>query len=202
MVIGVSGITAEKAGAAREAYNSASLAARAVWERWREVTGRDDESLAAAATSAPDAPDRIRAMLGGGRSGSGPTTADAKLLDRFDQFYEESEVIIPRAADALQRGDLAAFAALVERSHANVEVLLRNQVPETMLLVRSARALGAVAASAFGAGFGGSVWALVPTASAAEFGERWLGSYRRAFPSRAASATVLTTQAGPAALRV
>ncbi|HEX5410018.1 MAG TPA: galactokinase family protein [Gemmatimonadaceae bacterium] len=201
MVIGVSGITAEKAGAAREAYNSASLAARAVWERWREVTGREDESLAAAATSAPDAPDRIRVMLGGAGPGS-DAAANARLLDRFNQFYEESEVIIPRAADALRSGDLAAFAQLVERSHANAEVLLRNQVPETMWLVRAARALGAVAASAFGAGFGGSVWALVPTPSAAEFGAHWLERYQRAFPSRAQSAAVLVTQAGPAALRV
>jgi len=199
MVIGVSGITAEKAGAAREAYNNASLAARAVLERWHEATGRGDVSLAAAATSAPDAPARIRAMLGAGRSGR---ATDALPLDRFDQFYDESEVIIPRASDALHRGDLATFAALVARSHANVEVLLRNQVPETMLLVRAARALGAVAASAFGAGFGGSVWALVPAAAADEFSARWLESYQRAFPSRATSAAVLATQAGPAAVRI
>lgn len=199
MVIGVSGITAEKAGAAREAYNNASLAARAVLERWREATGRDDISLAAAATSASDAPARIRALLGA--NGSAGAT-NAALRDRFDQFYEESEVIIPRAADALRRGDLTTFAALVARSHANVEVLLRNQVPETMLLVRAARALGAAAASAFGAGFGGSVWALVPDAAADEFSARWLETYQRAFPSRAASAAVLATQAGPPAVRI
>jgi len=39
---------------------------------------------------------------------------------------------------------------------------LGNQIPQTIFLAKTARQLGAVAASAFGAGFGGSVWALVP----------------------------------------
>ena len=43
------------------------------------------------------------------------------------------------------------------------------KVPETVFLAKSARAEGALAASAFGAGFGGSVWALVPTESVASF---------------------------------
>jgi galactokinase len=43
---------------------------------------------------------------------------------------------------------------------------------------------GAFAASAFGAGFGGSVWALIPAADAAAFGEEWMRRYRAAFPFR------------------
>ena len=40
-------------------------------------------------------------------------------------------------------------------------MLLGNQVPETIALARAALAHGAFAACSFGAGFGGSVWALV-----------------------------------------
>jgi galactokinase len=36
---------------------------------------------------------------------------------------------------------------------------------------------GAFAASAFGAGFGGSVWALAPTDDAAAFASRWRQAY-------------------------
>jgi galactokinase len=44
------------------------------------------------------------------------------------------------------------LGVLVDRSQAMAESILRNQVPETIHLARSARELGAVAASAFGAG--------------------------------------------------
>ena len=83
------------------------------------------------------------------------------LLDRFNQFVEESTELVPAAADELGAGDLDAFGRTVARSQELAERLLRNQVPETVALVRSARDHGAWAASAFGAGFGGSVWALV-----------------------------------------
>ena len=61
---------------------------------------------------------------------------------------------------------MAAFGDLVDRSQQLAERRLGNQVPETIELARSARELGARAASAFGAGFGGSVWALVSRADA------------------------------------
>ena len=42
-----------------------------------------------------------------------------------------------------------------------------------MALARAAREHGALAASSFGAGFGGSVWALVERAAAEDFATRW-----------------------------
>ena len=45
-------------------------------------------------------------------------------------------------------------------------------MPETIALARAARSLGAFAACSFGAGFGGSVWALVE-GDAAGFAARW-----------------------------
>jgi len=119
------------------------------------------------------------------------------LLGRFDQFVEESTVIIPAAGDALARGDVATFGDLVDRSQHRAESLLGNQVPETVMLARSARELGALAASAFGAGFGGSVWALVEEPRAASFAARWEAGYRGAFPQ--VSPAFLVTGAGPAA---
>ncbi|MGH7669444.1 MAG: galactokinase family protein, partial [Gemmatimonadaceae bacterium] len=51
-----SGVLAEKTGAARDAYNRASVATRVILELWNEATGRTDISLAAAAASSPEAP--------------------------------------------------------------------------------------------------------------------------------------------------
>jgi galactokinase len=125
-----------------------------------------------------------------------------ELQGRFDQFHEESEVIIPAVTEALQRGDVSALGALVDRSQAGAEALLRNQISETILLARSARELGAVAASAFGAGFGGSVWALVPEANAESFMERWRAEYLRTFPAHRLTSQFFSTHAGPPAGRL
>ncbi len=57
----------------------------------------------------------------------------------------------------------------------------------------------AIASSAFGAGFGGSVWAIVPEAAVAVFCERWLSDYRDRFPQYADTSTVLVTNVAPAA---
>jgi galactokinase len=124
------------------------------------------------------------------------------LLTRLDQFAMESREIIPAAGDALDAGDLGALGELVDRSQRGAELLLGNQVPETFHLARSARSFGAVAASAFGAGFGGSVWALVRQSEAQHFTDCWLESYASAFPEQATRATFFPTAAGPAAMRL
>jgi len=76
---------------------------------------------------------------------------------------------------------------------------LENQVEETAYLVRSARAFDAVAASAFGAGFGGAVWALVPASEADRFAARWADNYRREYPERAGGVQVFTDRPSSAA---
>jgi galactokinase len=119
----------------------------------------------------------------------------AALADRREQLVAESEEIVPAAGDALLTGDLSAVGVLVDRSQALAERYLGNQVPETIFLARSARELGAAAASAFGAGFGGSVWALVVKAQADDFRHRWLQRYTVAFPARADRAASFVTRA-------
>ena len=65
-----------------------------------------------------------------------------------------------------------------------------------MHLQRSARTLGAVAASAFGAGFGGSVWAMVAADESAAFLDAWSADYGATHPRAAEHARFLVT--GPA----
>src|SRR5699024_12638852 len=72
---------------------------------------------------------------------------------------------------------------------------------ETIALQRIARELGAHAASAFGAGFGGSVWALVPEQEAGAFAERWAAHYHRAHRD-AVQVRPLVTHPGASAHRV
>jgi galactokinase len=194
-VVAVSGVRAEKTGAARDSYNRASLAVRAILDAWRAASGRLEDSLAAAVDRAGSAD--VREVVERTPVDGFETPV---LLDRFDQFVEESTRIVPGASDALSRSDLVGFGALVDRSQDLAARLLGNQVPETELLARLARELGATAASAFGAGFGGSVWALVPDADSAAFTERWERACRAAFPMR--SPSFLVTKPGPAASRL
>jgi len=80
--------------------------------------------------------------------------------------------------------------------------LLGNQVPETTWLAKQARALGGYAASAFGAGFGGSVWALVERSEAGQFANRWREAYQRSPHSAARNSQIFVTAAGPPLTRL
>jgi galactokinase len=192
-VIGVSGIVADKTGSARDRYNQVSLRVAEILRCWRAFTGLQADTLAEAVQSSKDAPEQIRAAI----RQAGPTGADYKaLINRFDQFWLESENIIPAASDALCRGDLKTFGSLVNESQQAAENLLGNQVPETSWLVKSARKHGAYAASAFGAGFGGSVWALVARDAASQFVRRWQQEYESIRPATAGAAQFFVTDAG------
>ncbi|NQT17415.1 MAG: galactokinase, partial [Planctomycetes bacterium] len=189
-----SGVAAEKTGAAMEKYNTASRLASAVAERWRRETGRDDPHLAAVLASGPEAVERLRDVV---------LEAKAEpLLKRLDHFLAENEEILPGAGDALAQGDVAEFGRLVDRSQGAAEELLGNQIPQTSFLARSARACGAAAASGFGAGFGGSVWALVEKSRIEPLLAAWDEAYRAEFPQNAREALFFTTAAGPAAFQV
>src|SRR5699024_3127241 len=73
--------------------------------------------------------------------------------------------------------------------------------PQTVELARSAAQLGSRTASAFGACFGGSVWALVPTADADGFAAEWRERYLRA-DGAPETATTLVTRPGAPGRRV
>jgi len=200
-VIGVSGVLAEKTGGALELYNRQARRVHGLIDRWRVATGRDDATLAAVLASSPDALQRLREIVRDPAVGVGSDGFDVTdLVTRLDQFAAEALEIIPAAGDALERGDLRTLGELVDRSQRGAELLLGNQVPETLHLARSARSLGAVAASAFGAGFGGSVWALVRRDDVERFTACWEESYANRFPAHVDRATFFVTSAGPAAM--
>jgi len=186
--IACSGVVAPKTGTAREKYNRMSRRASAILELWRGNTGRDDPNLAAAVASAPDAAERFASIL-----------TDEELTSRFDHFFAENYEIIPAACKALARDDMGEFGRQVDRSQELADTLLGNQAPQTIFLARTARRLGAQAASAFGAGFGGAVWALVHRDGAEAFGGEWSRRYAEAFPTESLAASFFPTNPGPAA---
>jgi galactokinase len=196
LAVATSGVVAEKTGAAQQAYNAVSLSVSAIMHHWRQETGRQDATLADVLRSDAGAPDRLRKMLQT-RDTDGMTSAG--LIDRLEQFAAESEQIIPAAAAAMGNGRMEELGILIGRSQELSERLLRNQIPETIFLAKAARDCGAAAASAFGAGFGGSVWALIRSADSGRFLADWRERYARKFPSAAQHATFFVTSPGPAA---
>jgi galactokinase len=198
-----SGVVAEKTGLAREKYNRASLLCSAAIKAWRDATGANEIHLKAAIASAPGAAGRMREILRHVNAAQHGDTqfTPSDLLTRFEHFYAENEEIIPAAGDALANGDMQAFGRQVDRSQELTDTLLGNQMPETIFLARAARELGAVAASAFGAGFGGSVWSLIPKDKAHALIQEWRSAYAKEFSNRAA-AEFFITRAGPAAFEL
>jgi len=187
-VVAASGVSAAKTGNALELYNRASRFAAEALTTLRAATGSSAPTLAALLAELPNGMDDVGRALRG----------RAELLLRVAHLHSEAR-LVRAAGDALGIGDLVALGAMVDASQSTAERLLGNQVPETIALARSARELGAVAASAFGAGFGGSVYALVETGGAEDFRHRWVKAYAAAFPNRCANATFFVTRAGPPA---
>ena len=177
-VVTPSGVPAQKAGTAREAYNRLAEGTRILLDIWNQRSSSACSSLAAAlmpgaislqSVASPAAVEQLRGWIDTSRV---PGWDPPALERRFDHFIREdariaAAVLAFAGADALRLGRLAAD------SQSDAESLLGNQIPETKNLARTARDLGAFAARSFGAGFGGSVWALIEDSRAAEFAARW-----------------------------
>lgn len=179
LLVAVSGVRATKTGGAQKDYNRAADLLRGLAQRWNEHTGRRDPSLGAVFTLGPEAVARLEQLV----QSSGEATA---LAARVTQFRRETECVVPGALAAISAADGEALGRWSVESQQGAELALGNQVPETMFLARSALASGAYAASAFGAGFGGAVWAVAEISQADEIRDRWRAEYARAFPARAA----------------
>jgi galactokinase len=196
--IASSGIVAQKTGNARVRYNRASLLVGEILRIWHDATGERHETLRAAVHSGADAPARLESVI---REGQSDAFLPNDLAKRLAHFLLENEALVPAAARALADGDVNAFGRVADESQRGAEDLLMNQVPETIALTRFARELGAAASSAFGAGFGGSVWALVRASDAQAFAERWRAHYARlARPRVFARSSFFLTAAGPPAI--
>lgn len=198
-VIGVSGVVAAKTGAAKERYNRAARTAHHLVHAWNATGGAPARTLREAfLAAAGDAPlDEVPASLvRAAESAADAEFTAAHLVGRLGQFFDETFVLVPQAAEALARGDLAEFGRLVDKSQAGAERALENQIAETVHLQRYARELGATAASAFGAGFGGAVWAMIPKSESERFATRWRDKYVRVHHSASHRAQFFTTSPG------
>lgn len=161
------------------------------------VSGVEATKTANALTAFNRLSDALRAD-GFAADGVSPATEAAGIARRA-QFREETLEIVPGVFAALEAHDWAAMGRWVDRSQHLAETALRNQVPETIALHRIAREGGALAASAFGAGFGGAIWAMVEKQQAQEFQQRWRERYLARFPQHAARCRLfVTSPAGPA----
>ena len=190
-VIGVSGVLVRKTGAALEDYNRGPSTVQSVLARWNQATGRADVSLAGA----------VRHLVGdatGEQAAADPVLQDLLGLcepgyerKRIEQFLIESLVLVPAGARLITAAD-PGVGEVLQHSQELADQGLRNQVPQTRLMVSLAREMGAVGASSFGAGWGGSVYALVPTDDAEDFASQWLQAYRDREQETELSSTIVT----------
>lgn len=185
-VVAVSGLLAEKTGGALASYNQASVRTREIVSAWNDATGRSDVTIADALAADEDASEGLRSIV----------AHSPELTSRLRAFLTESEEIIPAATAALRDGDLETFGQLSDLSQRNADQNLGNQVAQTNRLQALAREMGADGATSFGAGFGGSVWALTRTQDAEAFGTQWLDRYTSEYPEVQGRASVLTTRPG------
>jgi galactokinase len=181
LVVAHSGVQAEKTREAKERFNLVSRRSGLVVERYNELWGTRHQLLRDVAAEASSDPERWAHTA----QALARQDAELDLFGRLSQFTQETGELIPAAIIALRHRQAAAFGEAIDRSHALSRSALGNIVPEVDWLQRSARHLGAVAASGFGAGFGGSAYAVLPAEEASAFGPRWKDAYLQRFPERA-----------------
>ncbi len=200
VVVGSSGVQAVKTAEAMAKYNRASGRARkatAAYNRAAGVACRHFREIALRV-----GPNGLLDALDAIRRGTEGKEENEDLPGRFECFFREDQQIIPAAGDALLGGHVAPLGPLFDASHAGAASGLANQIDETNFLQASARELGAIAASAFGAGFGGSVLALAPADEAGQLAHKWRARYLREFPEHADRAEFFPTRPGrPAEVR-
>eukprot|EP00435_Cladocopium_sp_Y103_P012904 s2899_g3.t1 len=199
-VVASSGVLAEKTGDKMTSYNDAAALAGRAAKTFQASQGsaagaKDCTDLAACVRyCGANACEAIEEVLRG--------TGDPSLQQRFHQFYTENEVVVPGVAEALAKDDSLRLGELVDLSQQEGDVGLQNLVPETRWLPAEARRLGAVCASAFGAGFGGSCYAVLPQAQAHAFRSVWHTAYVKEFPERASTCEFFVTAPGPGAIEI
>ena len=191
-VIMSSGVEASKAGAAKGQYNRASLGTRALVDVVSRHRGSSFPTLAAAIELAG-----VPAIEAAVDVQPHEAFSPAELRQRLAHFLSE-DARVPAALEAVASADAPAIGELSFATQRDADQLLGNQIPETAALAAMARETGAFAASSFGAGFGGSVWALVEAGDAAAFASRWQSRYLGRFSPSKPVAAFLARPAPPA----
>ena len=195
-VIAHSGVKAEKTREAMEQYNLVSRRAQLVVACYNRQYGTNYTLMRELIEENRPLEEMIRRVEKAALTYPEPMEG-LDLPGRFRQFYEEDQRIIPDVAKAFILPSFEELGALIDRSHRLSNRYLWNIVPEVDFLQQTARALGAVAASGFGAGFGGSVYALVRRGTEEAFMASWRSRYGSKFPARQAGSHFFST--GPSA---
>jgi galactokinase len=193
LAVAFSGVHAPKATEMRDAYNRASRAVTTILEILNARAAQTWRSLAEAVATL-DVPQIATALS----TPLSPDFAPGELIRRVKQFVIEADVH-ERASTALLENNFTDFRREVARSQRAASELLGNQIRETEALVRFALDSGALAASAFGAGFGGSVWAMVPAVSASRMLAAWRELYSEHYPLQRPRAEFFVTRPSVAA---
>ncbi|MFT5200439.1 MAG: galactokinase [Planctomycetota bacterium] len=200
-VVAQSGVTAEKSAGAREAYNRLSLMVRELTDLAHgllEEGSPPPPSLAAYLSGHTDHGDHlVHAIQQGGRALQHDPD---HLLKRLQHFRLENEQLIPLWPEKWGPDSIGLVGDLAEQSTLAARDLLGNQVAETVWLTEALRRAGAIAASPFGAGFGGSVWALIPEDQFGSLSENLRGQSAPNPALQAALAQIQTVALGPGAL--
>jgi len=181
MVVAFSGVRAEKTREALEKYNMASRRARDSVTAFNRLAGSAHPTLREVVDHEPK-PGGDEWLPALDRAGQGLAP---HLADRVRQFILEDRTHIPGAIEALTQSDLPRFGRLLSESHRASKRDLWNIVPEIDYLAESACELGAAGASGFGAGFGGSIFAVTAADGAEGLMEEWRARYQERFPERA-----------------
>jgi galactokinase len=103
------------------------------------------------------------------------------LAERAYQFFRE-EHIMEKAVASMKSRNIAEYGRLINESHELSKLYLKNIVEEVDFLKESANRLGAYGATGFGAGFGGSCYAVVDRSRADGFLGKWKQQYLKRFP--------------------
>lgn len=199
-VIASSGVIAEKTGNAMVDYNDASEHARRIASHLGCKNLRQVFDLYGSLSC-------IAETL---KQSVTSTQSDYSLQEwvkdmiRVKQFIEESDVIGEGMARALSSStdqhnkikELSFF------SHSLGDEALGNLVEATAWLPKRAMHLKALGSSSFGAGFGGSVYAVVNSNEADSFEKQWSDDYKKAFPQYAKNSVFFTMRPGPSACRL
>ncbi len=148
-------LSAEKSGAARQAYNERTVECRTALEAVAEELVRRGQ-----VTSAPASYPELRDTVGWDEAlDAGATALDGKLVRRFRHVVTEARRV-EEAQPSIEAGSASVFGALMDASHESLRADYEVSSPELDRLVALARDGGAYGARLTGAGFGGCIVAL------------------------------------------
>lgn len=176
VVVGYSGKKAEKTKEAMLKYNRLSEEAAAAVKQLNKINRTKFDLLRDFFQGylPGEKADLAYEQLSGVKDGS-------RLAQRAYQFFRETEVT-EQAVSALVDRDISDFGKLINESHDLSKKYLRNIVAEVDWLQQSANELGALGATGFGAGFGGSCYAVIPEDQLDVFILKWKEKYVQKYP--------------------